>query len=105
MSSVVRLAGERTHRLRLYVAGETAGTIRARSQCRRLQDAAASLVIEEIDVLAAPARAEAAGVLATPTLSDETHAPPRRVVGDLSDADRVLGFFGIESRKEDHGAG
>jgi circadian clock protein KaiB len=56
--------------------------------------------IEEVDVLAQPAFAEAAGILATPTLSDDTLSPPRRVVGDLGDIDRVIQFLGIEGSSQ-----
>jgi circadian clock protein KaiB len=51
--------------------------------------------IEIIDVLARPELAEQAGILATPTLSYEHAARPRRIVGDLSDTKRVLEFLGI----------
>jgi circadian clock protein KaiB len=39
---------------------------------------------------------EQAGILATPTLSYEHPARPRRIIGDLSDTRRVLDFLGIE---------
>jgi len=52
--------------------------------------------IEIIDVLVSPERAEQAGVLATPTLSYEHASRPRRIVGDLSDTQRVLEFLGIK---------
>lgn len=97
MRTVVGLApAPPTRRLRLYVAGETPGTLRARIHCRALKQMMTDLVIEEVDVLAEPALAEAAGILATPTLSDESQSPPRRIVGDLGDAGRVLNFLGIE---------
>jgi circadian clock protein KaiB len=101
VSSVVNLARQRTPRLRLYVAGETAGTLRARNHCRSLERHAANgLTIEEIDVLRSPALAESAGILATPTLSDDDHVPPRRIVGDLGDIERVLDFFGLDKRND-----
>jgi circadian clock protein KaiB len=96
MSVVVSLTSATKRKLRLYIAGETPATFRARAHCRALRDAAAQLDIVEIDVLTQPACAEAAGILATPTLSDETLAPPRRIVGDLGDVGRVLQFLGIE---------
>lgn len=52
--------------------------------------------LEIIDVLASPELAEKAGILATPTLSYEHGPRPRRIVGDLSDARRVLEFLGIK---------
>jgi circadian clock protein KaiB len=58
--------------------------------------------VEIIDVLAKPELAEKAGVIATPTLSYEHSIRPRRIVGDLSDARRVLEFLGIEIRGDLH---
>jgi circadian clock protein KaiB len=52
-------------------------------------------------VIAKPELAERAGILATPTLSFEHAERPRRVVGDLSDAKRVLEFLGIELKGKD----
>jgi len=96
MSVVVSLTPATARKLRLYVAGESPATLRARVQCRAIAAAAGALEIEEVDVLTSPAVAEAYGILATPTLSDEAMAPPRRVVGDLSDIERILQFLGIE---------
>lgn len=64
-------------------------------------------MVEVIDVLAQPQLAERAGVLATPTLSYEHPDRPRRIIGDLSDAKRVLEFLGIEPREaqDDRGRG
>ena len=57
---------------------------------------AAACNIEIIDVLAQPELAEQARILANPTLSYEHATRPRRIVGDLSDARRVLEFLGIK---------
>ena len=46
--------------------------------------------LEIIDVLEQPARAEEAKVLATPTLIKLLPPPLRRIIGDLSDKDRLL---------------
>jgi circadian clock protein KaiB len=96
MSVVVSLTSVTRRKLQLYVAGETPATFRARAQCRVLLDEVLGIEIEETDVLTAPAAAEAAGIMATPTLSDEALSPPRRIVGDLSDVARVLQFLGLE---------
>jgi circadian clock protein KaiB len=58
--------------------------------------------VEIIDVLDAPELAEKAGIIATPTLSYEHSARPRRIVGDLSDTKRVLEFLGIEQKETAH---
>lgn len=84
----------------LYVAGDSAGSRRAKENLdrlvKRLSPSAEMLVV---DVLDDPAAAEAAGILATPTLSLDGSDPPRRIVGDLSDIDRVLHFFGLVPRE------
>ena len=86
--------------LRLYLAGNTPGGRRAlQSRARLIAEADGRIDIEVVDVLAHPEEAENAGILATPTLSDESVSPPRRLVGDISDRAQVLEFFGIP-RKE-----
>jgi circadian clock protein KaiB len=115
MTVVVSLTSATRRKLNLYIAGETPATFRARTHCRALQSAMSGIDIEEVDVLAQPAFAEAAGmvdvlaqpafaeaagILATPTLSDDTLSPPRRVVGDLGDIDRVIQFLGIEGSSQ-----
>lgn len=89
--------------LRLYIAGKTASSRRAE---RNLSDLKFRLApdqweIEIVDVLAHPERAEHAAILATPTLSYEHASRPRRIVGDLSDARRVLEFLGIDLKGND----
>ena len=53
-----------------------------------------ALDIKIIDILEHPATAEEAGILATPTLSDDSVAPPRRLIGDISNIAQVLEYFG-----------
>jgi circadian clock protein KaiB len=89
--------------LRLYVAGQTASARRALESRQKLLAATADpLTIEIVDILAKPGEAEAAGILATPTLSDETRNPARRLVGDLGDTMQVLDFFGYRKKEEPH---
>ncbi len=87
--------------LRLYIAGKSTTSQRAESNLLVLQ----SLIgpqwkVEIVDVLDKPELAERAGILATPTLSYEHPERPRRIIGDLSDAKRVLEFLGIEVKEE-----
>ncbi len=87
-------------RLRLYVAGETPGARRAIASRKRLLEACdGTLDIEIIETDERRDAAEAAGILATPALSDEATRPPRRLIGDISNIAQVLDFFG--HRKED----
>ena len=85
--------------LRLYVAGDGPGARRAiESRGRIIAAANGRIAIELINILDRPADAELAGILATPTLSDETVVPPRRLVGDISNITQVLEYFGYRSR-------
>lgn len=54
--------------------------------------------LEIIDVLEHPQAAEDARILATPTLIKQLPPPLRRVIGDLSDKDKVL--LGLEVRRD-----
>ena len=88
--------------LRLYVAGETPGAKRAMASRKLLLKALAGEVdIETIDILEHPDAAEAAGILATPTLSDDSVDPPRRMIGDISDTAQVLEYFGYRRKDSD----
>ena len=53
--------------------------------------------LEIIDVLAHPEKAEQDKILATPTLIKQLPPPLRRVIGDLSDSEKVL--LGLELRQ------
>lgn len=83
----------------LYIAGDTPSAKRALDSRKRLIEATAGAIgVDIIDVLDQPAEAEAAGILATPTLSDNTVAPPRRMIGDISNIAQVLEFFGYSKK-------
>ncbi|WP_347270210.1 circadian clock KaiB family protein [Rhizorhabdus histidinilytica] len=93
---------ERQPILRLYVAGDTPSARRALDSRERLiAEAAGMFDVEVVNILERPADAERAGILATPTLSDESIAPPRRLVGDISNTTQVLEYFGY-SKKDAH---
>lgn len=81
--------------LRLYIASHSPGAQRALDSRQRLIEALGGRIdIEIVDILAYPEEAEKAGILATPTLSDDAIHPPRRLVGDISNIAEVLGYFG-----------
>lgn len=85
--------------LRLYLAGGAPGARRALEGRKRIIDEVADQIeIEIIDILERPAEAEVAGILATPTLSDETVTPPRRLIGDISNTAQVLEYFGYRNK-------
>jgi len=85
--------------LRLYLAGDAPAARRALEGRKRLIDAALEPIdIEIVDILERPAEAEIAGILATPTLSDETVTPPRRLIGDIGNTVQVLEYFGYRNK-------
>lgn len=86
--------------LRLYVAGDTSAAKLAMRNRQRLIDASAGeLDIEIVDIVQCPADAERAGILATPTLSEDSVDPPRRLIGDISNVAQVLEFFGYRKKE------
>lgn len=80
------------------MTGSSARAETAVSNLRRLceQELANDCELQIIDVLANPQLAEDEKILATPTLIKELPPPLRRVIGDLSDKERVL--LGLELR-------
>lgn len=84
--------------LTLYVTGSSPRTRIAIDNLERIcrQELKGLYKLEIIDVLEHPQRAEDEKILATPTLIKELPPPLRRVIGDLSDKDKVL--LGLEVR-------
>jgi circadian clock protein KaiB len=89
--------------LRLYVAGKTARSERAIDDLQRLceEELAGQYRVEVIDVLKDPSAAERAKILATPTVIKELPLPVRRVIGDLSQTEKVLVGLDLVSAKGD----
>ncbi len=78
--------------LRLYVAGQSPKSIAAYSNltCLCEQRLSTAYQIEVIDLVDNPELAREDQILAIPTLVRRHPEPVRRVIGDLSDIDRVL---------------
>ena len=78
--------------LRLYVAGQTPKSVRAIDNLRRVCDEhlAGRYQIEIVDLLAHPQLARGDEIVATPTLVRRLPPPIRRIIGDLSDTEKVL---------------
>lgn len=78
--------------LKLYVTGKTPKSERAivnlKNICEKELKDQYDMVI--IDVLERPQLAEDEKILATPTLIKELPPPLRRIIGDLSDSEKVL---------------
>lgn len=80
-----------TWNLRLYVVGQRPRSLTAIMNLKRLCEAhlAGDYRIEVIDLLEHPHLAASDQIVAIPTLVRTAPAPPRKVVGDLSDLGRV----------------
>ncbi|MBK1986732.1 circadian clock protein KaiB [Sphaerospermopsis aphanizomenoides BCCUSP55] len=82
----------KTYVLKLYVAGNTPNSVRALSTLKNIleQEFQGVYALKVIDVLKNPQLAEEDKILATPTLSKILPPPVRKIIGDLSDRERVL---------------
>jgi circadian clock protein KaiB len=82
----------RTYRLRLVIAGHTPRSRRAISNLRKFcnETLAGMVDLEVIDIYQQPDLAEKYHVIAAPTLIKLLPLPIRRVIGDLSERERVL---------------
>jgi circadian clock protein KaiB len=81
-----------TYVIKLYVTGQTPRSRRAIDNLRRLceEELQGCYDLVVIDVLERPQLAEDEKILATPTVVKELPRPIRRIIGDLSDSERVL---------------
>ncbi|SMH37996.1 circadian clock KaiB family protein [Azospirillum agricola] len=96
--------GEPHYTLRLYVTGSTPRSTRAIENLRRLcaTHLEGRYDLEVIDIYRTPTAAVEQQIIAAPTLVKLLPLPPRRVVGDLSDGDKVLAGLGIRPRPPAH---
>jgi circadian clock protein KaiB len=78
--------------LRLYVAGQTPKSIVALTNLKRICDEymTGQYKIEVIDLMENPQLAQRDQIVAIPTLVRELPSPLKRIIGDLSNTDRVL---------------
>jgi circadian clock protein KaiB len=90
--------------LKLYVTGATQRAETAIANLRRIceQELGGQYQLEIIDVLEHPQLAEDDKILATPTLIKQLPPPLRKVIGDLSDKEKVL--LGLELKQHVHDA-
>jgi circadian clock protein KaiB len=81
-----------TWNLRLYVAGQTPKSLAAFSNLKRLceQHLAGRYQIEVIDLVKQPQLAQNDQIVALPTLVRKLPEPIKRVIGDLSNFERVV---------------
>jgi circadian clock protein KaiB len=87
--------------LRLYVAGQSPRSLRAIANLKRLceEHLAGRYDIEVIDLVERPGLARGDDIVAIPTLVRLIPEPLRKIIGDLSDTERVLIGLRIQPKK------
>jgi circadian clock protein KaiB len=86
--------------LRLYIAGQTRKSIAALTNLRRICDEhlAGRYRVEIIDLMENPQQAQHDQIVAIPTLVRRLPEPIRRIIGDLSNSERVLVGLEVEPK-------
>jgi circadian clock protein KaiB len=92
---------ESTLQLRLYVAGQTPKSLAALSNLKRIcsEHIDGKYELEVIDLIKNPQLAQGDQILAIPTLVRNLPVPIRKIIGDLSNVDRVL--VGLDLRGQE----
>ena len=90
--------------LRLYVAGQTPKSLQAFANLKKIceEHLAGKYTIEVIDLQENPRLAMGDQILAIPTLVRKLPEPMRKIIGDLSNTERVL--VGLDLRPSSEGA-
>jgi circadian clock protein KaiB len=94
---VTKSAGDGTGklRLRLYVAGTAPNSLRAIANAKAIcAHYFPNHDLEVVDLMAHPQRAAGDRIIVTPTLIKLAPAPVQRLIGDLSDAGKLLSGLG-----------
>lgn len=86
--------------LRLYVAGQTPKSVAALANLKRFceEHLAGKYKIEVVDLVENPKLARSDQILAIPTLVRRLPEPIRKIIGDLSNSERVLVGLEIHER-------
>jgi circadian clock protein KaiB len=88
------------YQLRLYVAGQSPRSVAAVANLKKLceEHVTDAYSIEVIDLLRNPTLARGDQIVAVPTLVRKLPPPLKRMIGDLSNLDRVL--VGLDLRSD-----
>jgi circadian clock protein KaiB len=96
------LAGpqDQAYVLRLYVAGMTPNSLRAIANLKTIceEHLKGRYELDVIDLYQRPQLAKGEQIVAAPTLIKKVPLPLRKIIGDLSDTERVL--VGLDIRKK-----
>lgn len=86
--------------LRLYVAGQTPNSLKAFANLKKIceEHLAGKYQIEVVDLLKNPTLARGDQILAIPTLVRKLPEPVKKIIGDLSNTERVLVGLDLRAR-------
>jgi circadian clock protein KaiB len=86
-------------KLVLYVAGETPKSLAAVRNLEKIcsEHLAGKYRVEVVDLKKSPQLAREHGIVAIPTLVKELPVPIRKIIGDLSDTQKVLVHLSVEN--------
>src|SRR6266496_1158266 len=90
----------KTYELRLYVAGQTPKCLQAFANLKKIceEHLAGKYRIEIVDLVKNPQLAQGDQILAIPTLVRKLPEPVRKIIGDLSNTERVLVGLDLRAR-------
>lgn len=93
-------ADTKIYRLRLYVAGQTPKSVLAFTNLQRICEdhLHGRYEIEIVDLLVSPQLASGDQILAVPTLVRRLPEPIKKIIGDLSNTERVLVGLDLQER-------
>ena len=91
---------QKPYLLRLYTTGTTPRSTKAIQNLRDICENTlkGQYTLEVIDIYQEPGRASEAEIIVAPTLVKQEPQPPSRMVGDLSDRQKVLSNLSLKSK-------
>lgn len=92
-------ANKGTYQLRLYVAGQTPKSIKAFANLKKIceEHLNGNYAIEVVDLMKNPQLAKGDQILAVPTLVRKLPPPLKKIIGNLSNTEKVLVGLDIRS--------
>ncbi len=91
------------YEFKLYVVGRTPKSVDIIEELvQLLEDALNSYYhLDVIDIIESPKLAEKGNIMATPALEKVSPEPVRKIIGDLSDKERILLTLGLTAQQEE----
>jgi len=99
VTTAARKAASSHYILKLYVAGQSPKSVNAIANIKKLCEAnlQGRYVLEVVDLYQQPQLAKGEQIIAIPTLIRQLPPPLRRIIGDMSNTERVLVGLDIRS--------